>query len=143
MKVKLHNSFLIPVIIVMSLDVLFTVIGQPANYWSSSYRVINEGSSIGYYLLGYSPWIFLGSMAVYIASMVVLMKKLPLFWSVILAMALFIGHIGGSASWAPYVYLKLGMTKFQFFDWYVRLGYEILIVIVTVLIVWPEIKKSN
>lgn len=85
---KVYGRFIYPVILVMALDFLFTVIGQPNSYWINSANV-NEGSPLGFNLLKINPFLFLIFCAVYLSVMVILIRKLPLILGAILALSLF------------------------------------------------------
>lgn len=135
------SIFIYPILLVISLDAIFTILGQPKEYWQN-YLYAHEGSPLGFNLLHSSPWIFLAFMALYSGAAYLLLKKLPLFWSLVLGLSLFSGHLYGSGSWISTFYLKLGLSDSLFVHWYLRVGYYILISLITALIINNEIKRS-
>ena len=48
----------LPVMVTCVLDVAVTLAGQPAEYWISSYIVVNEANPVSYWLLTMNPGAF-------------------------------------------------------------------------------------
>jgi hypothetical protein len=132
-------KFIYPVILVMCLDFLFTMIGQPANYWTD-FSKVNEGSPLGFNLLKINPIYFLIFCLLYLFAMVVLIKKLPFKIGAILALSLFLGHSYGSSSWVYYLFQKMGFETSMFSHWYLTIGYLAIISMISVFLV---VGKNN
>lgn len=138
---KNHRStFAYPILLVILLDAIFTVIGQPPEYWHK-FTNVNEGSPLGFHFLQSNPWLFLVFMAIYMGGVTFLLKKLPLFWSSVLGLTLFIGHTYGSSSWIYIMYSRLGLPDFPFANWYLKIGYFVIISLVTSFILRKETRR--
>jgi len=131
---RIPFKYIYPVILVMCLDFLFTMIGQPANYWTD-FSYVNEGSPLGFNLLKINPFYFLIFCLIYLLAMVVLIKKLPFKIGAILALSLFLGHSWGSSSWVYYLFQKMGFKMAMFFDWYLIVGYLAIISMISVFLI--------
>jgi len=137
-----HRSvFLRPILLVTLLDAIFTVIGQPSEYWQE-FRNASEGSPLGFHFLQLHPWLFLFFMGIYMGGIILFLKRLPLFWSSVLGLTLFIGHAYGSSSWIYTIYLKLGFPDLLFTQWYLIIGYFLLISLLTIFLVKGQAKSS-
>ena len=134
---RVPRKFTYPVILVMVFDFLFTLIGQPTNYWIN-FSNVNEGSPLGFNLLKINPFFFLIFCAIYLLAMVILIRKLPLFVGATLALSLFLGHSWGSSTWVYHLFRKMGFILGGFSDWYLTVGYFVLISLVSVLIIVKE-----
>ncbi len=87
--------FLIPVIG----DVVGTVAGQPAKYWTSHYQQVNEAAPV-YPLLQIHPAVFIVvTLAVWLSFTYFLTKKLRHPLNLWIALALFAGHAYNSIYW--------------------------------------------
>lgn len=123
----------------MCLDFLFTMIGQPSNYWTD-FSYVNEGSPLGFNLLKINPIYFLIFCLLYLLTMVVLIKKLPFKIGAILALSLFLGHSWGSSSWVYHLFQKIGFETTMFSHWYLTIGYLTIISMISVFLV---VGKNN
>ncbi|MCJ7804356.1 hypothetical protein MUP35_01290 [Patescibacteria group bacterium] len=137
---RIPKKFIYPVALVMILDFLFTVIGQPSNYWTN-FGNVDEGSPLGFNLLRIKPLFFLIFCAIYLLVMMILIRKSPLFIGATLGLSLFLGHVWGSSTWVYTLFHKMGFNLRGFSNWYLTVGYFILISLITVLIVTKE-KRS-
>ncbi len=91
----LFYVFLFPLIV----DVLGTVAGQPKEYWSSHYQVINEAAPV-WPLLKIHPLLFiLGTLLIWIPFTYFLTKKLKHPLNLWASLSLFAGHTYNSISW--------------------------------------------
>ncbi len=71
-KNPLFSIFLLPAV----LDVLFTVIGQPSQYWTSGYKVFSEAAPV-YIFLQIHPIVFIiTTLAIWLPFTYWLTKKL-------------------------------------------------------------------
>ncbi len=137
---RIPKKFIYPVALVMVLDFLFTMIGQPSSYWAN-FSNVNEGSPLGFNLLRINPLFFLIFCAIYLLAMIILIRKLPLFIGATLALSLFLGHVWGSSSWVYTLFRKMGFAGGGFSRWYLVVGYFILISIISVLIIIKEKRR--
>lgn len=89
----------VPIGLFLTLDVTFTMIGQPATYWAGDWPTANEANPIAYWLLAANPWLFAASAAVW----VVLLGAVIFIWnsrlSNTLAMIVAVAHAFGGSSW--------------------------------------------
>jgi hypothetical protein len=139
---RFPKQFIYPVILVMVIDFIFTLIGQPASYWTNSSSV-NEGSPLGVGLLTINPIYFLIFCIIYLLIIIFLIRKLPLFFGGILALSLFLGHSYGSGSWVYTLLHRLGFDLGNFSQWYFTIGYFIVISIISVLMVRKTFKTPQ
>lgn len=133
---RLRNPFskqnvliLTPLILVMILDLIFTLVGQPKDYWQN-YYLFNEGSPLGSILLPWHPGYFVLFFAFYLLFVLFLVTNLKRPLNIMLAIGFFLGHSWGSASWVSTIFYRL--TDVYFInEWYLIVGYFILIAIVS------------
>lgn len=137
---KLENKYLYPVVLVLFLDFLFTLIGQPSEYWRS-FSSVNEGSPLGFITLKVNPLLFVFFGLLYLTVMVILIKKLPLLLGEVLALSLYLGHIWGSSSWLQTLCQKLGYLSIGFSYWYLNIAYFFLIAAISIFL--TQNKKCN
>ena len=131
---KLKNPFkmptlliLGPVVLVMILDLVFTLVGQPEAYWQN-FQFFNEASPIGQKLLMTHPIFFILSFIFYTVFVLFLIVNLKRPLNIILALSAFLGHSWGSSSWVPKIFFNL--TGFQLINnYYLILSYFILIAV--------------
>ena len=114
----------VPIILVMCLDLVFTMAGQPDCYWED-YSLCHEASPIGKLLLSIDPMYFVASFVAYAILILVLVIKTPKLISSILAMSAFLGHAWGGASWVPHLYKSLPLAEIN--GWYLCIGYFVCI----------------
>jgi len=145
---KIKNPFsksniliVIPVILVMILDLTFTLVGQPEYYWQN-YEFFNEGSPLGFILFSHHPAYFVLFFAIYLLLVLVLVTNLMRPFNIMVAVAFFLGHSWGSSSWVPAIFYKL--TGIDTIDsWYLIIGYFIVVAIISGFCVnkWLKIKN--
>lgn len=102
---KLFNRL---ILIVVLLDGIFTLIGQPFGYWYD-YSKLTEASFIGKMLLTWHPLFFTLFLFFWVILMTFLLSKLRPSLSWALFFSLFIGHSLGMWSW-PQAWLENGLT---------------------------------
>lgn len=134
---------LIPLILVMVLDLAFTLAGQPDIYWQN-YKFVNEGSPIGYYLLSLHPLYFILAFLTYLLFILFLSIKLVRPLNIMVAVGFFLGHSWGSSSWLPIIFNNLRVVDFLN-EWYLVISYFIVISIITGLCInkWLKIKGET
>ncbi|OHA88477.1 MAG: hypothetical protein A2653_00510 [Candidatus Zambryskibacteria bacterium RIFCSPHIGHO2_01_FULL_43_25] len=131
---KLPRQVTIPVLMVMILDGLFTLVGQPAGYWNNP-SLVREGSPLGFSLLLHNPFFFILFFIIYLTVVYWGLKKLPIVISLPGAIALFLGHVWGSSSWLSVLYRKFGFEIFDFYNWWLSISYFVVIAIITSLFI--------
>jgi len=119
---------LFPLILVMVLDLVFTIAGQPKYYWQD-YRFFNEGSPLGPLLLSRHPGYFIIAFLIYLLFVLFLAVNLRKPFNIILVVALFIAHSWGSASWVPELFFRF--FSFYIDSWYLIMGYFFVIGIIS------------
>jgi hypothetical protein len=139
---RLPKEFTYPVALVMIIDFLITIVGQPKNYWNN-FANVNEGSPIGFSLMKINPLFFLLFCAIYLLIAIISIKKLPLFLGATIALSLFLGHAYGSSTWVYYFFYRGGLTSEMFSHWYITIGYFVLLSLFSVFIIFKKKKHSN
>lgn len=121
------NNFLIiaPLILVMVLDLVFTMAGQPAYYWQD-YSFFNEGSPLGQTLM-LNPVYFISFSIFYLFFVIFLISFLPKPFNIMTAIAFFLGHVWASSSWLGTFFYKITGNYFTGDVWYLNIGYFIII----------------
>ena len=94
----------LPLILVISLDVAFTLLGQPEAYWRGTWTHVNEGSPLGVWGLGMGPKIFMALMAGWILLALIASKALPGMLGQLVYGATALGHAWGTATWVSHLY---------------------------------------
>jgi len=117
-----------PVIMVILLDVIFTLVGQPKSYWQN-YTLFNEGSPLGQILM-LSPIYFISFMIVYIVLISILIVNLKRPFNIMIGIGFFLGHFWGSSTWL-YIIIKKLTGIYIMNDWYLVVGYIIVISIIS------------
>ena len=132
---------LTPVILVMILDLVFTVVGQSAYYWQN-YGFFNEGSPLGQILM-LNPACFILFFIFYLLFVIFLLGFLPKPFNIMVAVGFFLGHAWGSASWIPTIFHKL-TGVYTINDWYLNIGYFVIIAMISGIFInkWLRVKNS-
>jgi hypothetical protein len=139
-KELIESNFivLIPLILVMVLDLTFTIIGQSSYYWNN-HSYYNEANPVGQMLLSTSPIYFVIFSVFYILFILFLVKKLPRPLNIMIYIGFFIGHIWGGASWLPEISSKFLFIEIS--EFYSGIIYFIIIAIVSGLCFSKKIKN--
>ena len=148
---KINNPFskknlliLSPVILVMILDLVFTLVGQPPQYWQN-YSYFNEGSPLGQTLM-LNPFGFILFFTSYILFVVILSGILPRPLNIMFALSFYLGHIWGSSTWLGTIYYKISGNSYYVWNesWYLSIGYFIFIAIISGFFInkWLKINKA-
>jgi hypothetical protein len=105
MRINYQKSRLwlcLPVILTSLMDVAFTLSGQPAAYWISSYRVVNEANPLSYWFLTIHPGAFV-LYSIYVLLIVSLLvialpeiaaKSISVFYTIGSAKAIYYWMVG-------------------------------------------------
>ena len=105
MRVNYQKSRLwlcLPVILTCLMDVAITLSGQPAAYWISSYRVVNEANPVSYWFLTMHPLAFV-LYSIYVLLIVSLLiialpeiasKSISVFYTISSAKAIYYWMVG-------------------------------------------------
>lgn len=136
---KPNILILLPLILVMILDLIFTLAGQPEYYWQN-YNLFDEGSLLGPVLLSYHPAYFVLFFALYLPFVLFLVTNLIRPLNIMVAVGLFLGHGWGSSSWIPIIFNKL--TEAHVDSWHLVIGYFAVIAIISGFCVnkWLKLK---
>ena len=129
-----------PIILVMILDLVFTLLGQPPSYWQN-YNLFNEGSPLGIILLSIHPAYLILFFILYLLFVLFLITNLKKPLKIIVALSFFLGHIWGSVSWIPV--LLYNFSQIQIDGWYLSIGYFIIISIVSGFCINKWLKTKN
>jgi len=150
MKIKSpfsKNYFLIlaPLVLVMILDLVFTLAGQPEVYWEGNYDFLNEGSPLGVSLLGYHPGTFLLFFVFYLLLVLFLLVNLKRPLNIMVAIGFFLGHSWGSASWLGVFISRFSLFKncSNFVYWYATIAYFIIIAIISGFCIDKWLKNNS
>ncbi len=121
---KSNIPFIVPVVLVMALDLIFTLAGQSEYYWQN-YGLFNEGGPLGASLLVLHPGYFILFFIFYLlfVSFLIINLKRPL--NIIVALSFFLGHAWGSSTWVPSLAHRYITVYID--SWYLTIGYFIII----------------
>ncbi len=81
------------------LDGSLTLAGQSAQYWGGAHSQVNEGSPTFHTLLSVHPLAFAAGLLVWMAVFVGIILLLPDTLSLIVCIAVTLGHTVGAATW--------------------------------------------
>lgn len=147
---KISNPFsksniviFIPLILVMVLDLIFTIVGQPEDYWQN-YSFFNELNPIGQILLSVGPIYWILVSILYIVFVLFLIANLPRPFNIMAAIAFFLGHAWGSASWVVEIIYKFFLVEVNY--WSANIIYFIIIAIISGFCIskrFKEIRNNN
>ncbi len=141
-KENTHPGLIYPIALVMTLDAVFTLAGQPEGYWTNFSRV-NEVSPFGFFALTKNPLLFTVTFLAYMFVVVYLFKKLPHPLDLILGLTVFLGHAFGSSTWIPILYTKFNFPTTFFSNWYTTITYFILLSIASVFLTIYSGKENS
>ncbi len=132
---KINNPFsksniviFIPLILVIGLDLIFTTIGQPEYYWQN-HSFFNELNPISQILLSAGPVYWILISVLYTMLVLFLIANLPKPLNIMTAVAFFLGHAWGSASWVSEIIYKFFFVETNY--WFVNIIYFIIIAIIS------------
>ena len=123
----------VPLVVVMLFDLAFTLLGQPDEYWDD-HDLCDEANRIGNTVLSAGPGYFVLLFILYVFSIVFLVRKLPKIFGVFVAVAVFLAHTWGSASWllvvSPYFF------PMEIEEWALYGGYFLAITMISGICFW-------
>lgn len=132
---RINNPFsksdiiiLIPLILVMVLDLTFTIIGQPNYYWNN-HSYYQEENPVGQILLSSSPLYFIVFSVFYILFTLFLVVKLPKPLNIMVYIGFFISHAWAGASWLPEILSRFFLIQTN--EFYSGIVYFIIIAIIS------------
>jgi hypothetical protein len=143
---KINNPFskqnilaVFPVVLVMVLDGIFTLAGQPDSYWQD-YSSFNEGSPLGQILM-LNPVHFVAFFIFYLLIVLFLIVNIKRPFNIIVAMGFFLGHSWGSATWVRTIIYNLTGTQADY--WYSVVGYFIVVAIISGFFINLSLKNNK
>ena len=148
---KIQNPFskptifvLFPLLLVLVIDLIFTLAGQPEIYWQN-YAFYNEGSPLGIFFLSQSPFYFILFFIFYIFFVLFIAANLKRPFNIIWTISFFLGHVWGSATWVDNLFYQSSFGCSCISDWYIKIIYFIFIGIITGIFInyWISKKKIN
>lgn len=130
-KMKINNPFskayifvIFPLILVMFLDLIFTLIGQSQDYWRN-FQFFNEANPLAGFLLSHHPALFFLLFCVYLILILFLVVNLKKPLNLIFYIFFFLIHSWGSSSWLSELLFSYQANYSS--DWYLNIGYFIFI----------------
>lgn len=114
--------------LVMILDLIFTIAGQPSYYWNVDFSFLNEGSPLGVFLLSRNPVFFIIFFFFYLLFVLFLITNLRRPFNIMAGIGFFLGHAWGSSTWVPLLFSRYFYGDFA--DWYLTIGYFIILAII-------------
>jgi hypothetical protein len=95
---RANTVLLVPVLACYVLDLILTLVGQPADYWSG-YSHVDEVNGPMKWALSQHPALFVAMSLVYIAGCCCLVLILPPWFARRLSLLLTFTHTWGASSW--------------------------------------------
>jgi uncharacterized protein DUF5658 len=89
----------LPVVVFSAADGLFTLYGQPHEYWSNGFKTIREGNPIAAWLLGVHPLAFALSAIPYLAVIALAVVSLPRYLGAAIALCVAVAHAFAVGWW--------------------------------------------
>jgi len=133
MKTRRKIPLCIPPLILCLIDQTITLIGQTPAYWSGDYSNAREGNPWFSWLLRQHPLAFEAGILLWIVVFTCAILFLPRFVSMVLSVAIVLGHTWGTASWL--------CLKYTHGYWY-TIGVFILSSIV-IVVSWEIFQKKD
>jgi len=112
----------------MVLDLVFTLIGQSQDYWRN-FQFFNEANPLAGFLLSHSPAIFILFFCAYLIFILFLISNLKKPFNLIFYIFFFLIHSWGGSSWLSELFFSYQANYFT--DWYLSMGYFVLISLVS------------
>lgn len=133
-KDRLPPIFALPPMMLIVVDGIFTLVGQPEGYWSGEV-LPNESNPFASEWLIVHPALFLLGGLFYMVAVYLLMIKLRFVFAATLALNVYLWHIWGSSTWLFTLYVKAGLPVFDDLWWWLNVVYLSLVSIITVFII--------
>jgi hypothetical protein len=125
---KPYLFFFFPLILVMVLDLVFTLIGQSQDYWRN-FQFFNEANPLAGFLLSHHPALFVLFFFIYLVFILFLTVNLKKPFNLILYIFFFLIHSWGSSSWLSELFFSYQANYLS--DWYLHIGYFVFISLVS------------
>ena len=125
---KKNLRVLWPLILVMLLDLIFTLFGQPEIYWRN-HKLYSESNPLAASLLGKNPVLFILAYIFYLLFILFLSANLKRPFNFILIISVFLIHAWATTSWVPTLVYRLFAPDVNWF--YSSAAYLIFIGLVT------------
>ncbi len=119
---------LIPLILVMILDLTFTIIGQPEYYWNN-HSYFDEANPIGKILLSTGPLYFIAVFIIYLIGVLFIIIKIHRPWNIMVYLGFFISHAWAGASWTSEILSRYFLMNIN--EFYSGIIYFIIIAIIS------------
>jgi len=136
---------LIPLVILMVCDLIFTLAGQPEGYWKD-HTLYSEENPIAKILLKLGPMWFIGFFIIYIPTVLLIAFKFKNPYNFLFIMLLFMGHAWASASWVPGflpVSIKYKDDIIPIPGWYSCMAYFFAISLISSFLYWLTSKLKR
>ena len=130
----------VPLIFVMVLDLCFTLLGQPENYWWDYTNSVDD-NPIAKKVLTLGPIYFTLAYIWYSCSVIVISSVLPKSLKNISIIFLFIAHALGAHSWLST--LLYDFFSFEVNQFYLDVSYSVIVSLITAYFISDKIEVKN
>jgi len=137
---KTYLFFILPLILVMGLDLIFTLIGQSQDYWRN-FQFFNEANPLAGFLLSHHPALFVLIFSAYLILALFLVVNLKRPLNLIFYIFFFLIHSWGSSSWLSELFFSSRADYSG--GWYLSIGYFIFISLISGLSLSFWLKNRN
>ncbi|MCX6760618.1 MAG: hypothetical protein NTZ84_00720 [Candidatus Nealsonbacteria bacterium] len=125
---KAYVFLFFPLILVMVLDLVFTLIGQSQDYWRN-FQFFNEANPMAGFLLSHHPALFVLFFCIYLILVLFLVVNLKKPFNLIFYIFFFLIHSWGSSSWLSELFFSFQADYLS--NWCLNIGYFIFISLVS------------
>jgi hypothetical protein len=129
-----------PLTLAILLDGVFTLVGQPAEYWQN-YVLFNEGSPVGQILM-LNPLYFVSFFIIYLILIPLLVANLRRPLNIMIWLGFFLGHVWGASTWVYRIFADL-TGIYDISRWYLVVGYIIIISVVAGIFINKAYEKNK
>jgi len=129
-----------PLMLTMLLDGVFTLVGQPAEYWQN-YALFNEGSPLGQILM-LNPLYFISFFIIYLVLVPFIVVNVKRPFSIMIWLGFFLGHVWGASTWVYRIFADL-TGIYDISRWYLVVGYIIIISVVAGIFISKAYEKNK
>ena len=138
---KTNILIIAPLAVVMLLDGIFTLMGQPEAYWQD-YTLFNEGSPLGQILM-LNPLYFISFFIIYVILATILATNLKRPFNIIVWLGFFLGHAWGASTWVQTIFVNL-TGIYEIDRWYLVVGYLAVISIISGVFInkWLKLREA-
>jgi len=139
---KLSDFIILPVLLAMFLDAVFTLLGKPQQYWNSANFIV-DGIPQTYTQITSNPIYFIGAVAIYIVTIIMIIKMLPHQPKLLLGVFMLLLHTYKSNEWVPILFTKYKISTIPIENSYLTLGYFALVSLISSIFIYNHIKDST